>query len=67
MRKVGSLYKGILSTKFVKKYPLSKLDEAIKYYLKNMSEGKVIITTHVTEVEDIPHPAITAAPRPKLW
>lgn len=47
MKKVGSLYKGVLSTKFVKKYPLSKLDEAIKYYLKNMSEGKVILTHKV--------------------
>jgi len=48
MKKVGGLYKGVLSTKFVKKYPLTHLDEAIKYYLKNMSEGKVILTTKVS-------------------
>lgn len=69
MRKVGGLYKGILSTKFVKKYPLSMLDEAVKYYLKNMSEGKVIITHKVLEVEDIVHNYNTAPsmPAPKLW
>jgi hypothetical protein len=65
IKKVGGLYKGVLSTKFVKKYPLTHLDEAIKYYLKNMSEGKVILTTTVTEVEDmIKSP--NAAPTPKL-
>ena len=65
IKKVGGLYKGVLSTKFVKKYPLTHLDEAIKYYLKNMSEGKVILTNSVTEVEDmIKSP--NAAPTPKL-
>ena len=64
MKKVGGLYKGVLSTKFVKKYPLTHLDEAIKYYLKNMSEGKVILTTKVTQVEDIPY--TPNVPRAKL-
>jgi len=65
IKKVGGLYKGVLSTKFVKKYPLTHLDEAIKYYLKNMSEGKVILTNSVTEVEDmIKTPNV--APSPKL-
>jgi len=64
MKKVGGLYKGVLSTKFVKKYPLTHLDEAIKYYLKNMSEGKVILTAKVSEVEDMVY--VPYVPKPKL-
>lgn len=65
MKKVGGLYKGVLSTKFTHKYPLEKLEDAIKYYLKNMSEGKILLTAKVNEITEVPYP-YTSAPQPRL-
>ncbi|KAL4459927.1 hypothetical protein ABPG74_003453 [Tetrahymena malaccensis] len=66
IKKVGGLYKGILSTKFTHKYPLEKLDEAVKHYLKNMSEGKILLTANVKEIEEIPYPYPNSQPQARL-
>lgn len=45
------MYRDILATKYIKKYPLYQIGDAVRFYLKNMSEGKILLSTHVSKVE----------------
>lgn len=47
-REIGTMYKDVLSTKYIKKYPFEKIEEAIRFYLKHMSEGKILMTYSVS-------------------
>jgi len=64
---IGPFYKDVLGTKYTKKYPLAMVNEAARFYLKHMSEGKILLTNNVTEIESISYPyKLPELPTPKL-
>ncbi|KAL4506946.1 hypothetical protein ABPG72_001367 [Tetrahymena utriculariae] len=52
---IGPMYKDVLATKYIKKYPLFQIGDAVRFYLKHMSEGKILLSTHINKVEEIPY------------
>jgi len=53
---IGPFYKDVLGTKYTKKYPLAMVSEATRFYLKHMSDGKILLTNNVTQIEDVAYP-----------
>ncbi len=52
-KKIAKMYSNILSTSFVRKYPLTQMDDAVRFYLKNMTEGKLLVCPNIKEMENI--------------
>ncbi|EAR90916.1 zinc-binding dehydrogenase family oxidoreductase (macronuclear) [Tetrahymena thermophila SB210] len=52
-KKLGSMYNNIMATSFARKYPLNQIEEACRFYLKNMTEGKILLSPSAIEISEI--------------
>lgn len=68
---MSPLLKDVLSTKHVRIYPLEQILEAEKYYLKNMTLGKILLSPRVNRLIEIDQKTIIGGElveaKQRLW